>query len=188
MEKRRRRMKTDTCRPCCLCVGDRYVAVANGSADHTGRHVDRRHITDWPRWGSLQNRWTERRLSWCAILFVSRSSIHRARSTWADCGPPVNPISCAARRHICAIENCVSRLQPPLAYCVTEFGRLFVRRLTYAHDMKEFPGVGGCGVPDDLGNGRAEIAADSIDRAQLHRSAVPCRNQVGKTCNRIRLK
>ena len=28
----------------------------------------------------------------------------------ADCGPPVNPISCAARRHIRAIENCVSRL------------------------------------------------------------------------------
>jgi hypothetical protein len=125
------------------------------AADHTGRHVDRRHITDWPRWGSLRHRWTERRLSWCAILFVSRPSIHRARSAWADCGPPVNPISCAARRRIRAIENCVSRLlpslgqrqvtmlvalaerlnptsrratlQPPLAYCVTEFGRLFVR-------------------------------------------------------------
>ncbi len=68
------------------------------AADHTGRHVDRRHITDWPRWGSLRHRWTERRLSWCAILFVSRPSIHRARSAWADCGPPVNPISCAAHR------------------------------------------------------------------------------------------
>ena len=79
-----------------------------------------------------------------------------AREPEADCGPPVNPISCAARRRIRAIENCVSRLlpslvqrqvtmlvaladrlnptsrhatlQPPLAYCVTEFGRLFVRR------------------------------------------------------------
>jgi hypothetical protein len=49
-----------------------------------------RHITDWPRWGSLRHRRTERRLFWCAILFVSRSSIHRARSAWADCGPPVN--------------------------------------------------------------------------------------------------
>jgi hypothetical protein len=89
------------------------------------------------------------------FVLVSRSSIHRARSAWADCGPPVNPISCAARRRIRAIENCVSRLlpslvqrqvtmlvalaerlnptsrratlQPPLAYCVTEFGRLSVR-------------------------------------------------------------
>jgi hypothetical protein len=128
-----------------------------GAADHTGRHVDRRHITDWPRWSPLRQRWTERRLSWCAILFVSRPSIHRARSARADCGPPVNPISCAACRRIRAIENCVSRLlpsvvqrqvtmlvalddrlnptsrratlQPSLAYCATEFGRLFVRRL-----------------------------------------------------------
>jgi hypothetical protein len=81
-----------------------------GAADHTGRHVDRRHITDWPRWGCLHHRWTERRLSWCAIVFVSRPSIHRALSARADRGPPVNPISCAAHRRIPAIENCVSRL------------------------------------------------------------------------------
>jgi hypothetical protein len=86
------------------------------AAEHTGRHVDRRHITDWPRWGSLRHGWTERRLSWCAIVFVSRSSIHRARSAWADCGPPVNPISCAARRRIRAIENCISRLFPSLIH------------------------------------------------------------------------
>src|SRR6202049_1376246 len=84
------------------------------AAEHTRRHVDRRHITDWPRWGSLRHGWTERRRSWCAILFVSRSSIHLARSAWADCGPPVNRISCAARRRIRAIENCVSRLLPSL--------------------------------------------------------------------------
>ena len=81
-----------------------------GAADHTGRHFDLRHITDWPRWGCLRHRWTERRLSWCAILFVSRSSLHRARSARADCRPPVNPIYCAACRRIRAIENCVSRL------------------------------------------------------------------------------
>jgi hypothetical protein len=67
-----------------------------------------------------------------------------------------NPISCVARKRIRAIENFMSRLlrpliqrqvmmliaradklnptsrratlQPPLPYCVTEFGRLFVRR------------------------------------------------------------
>jgi hypothetical protein len=89
---------------------NRYVAVANGSRRSPGRHVDRSHITDWLRWGCLRLRWTERRLSWWAILFVPRSSIHQARSARADCGPPVNPISCAARRRIRAIENCVSRL------------------------------------------------------------------------------
>ena len=35
-----------------------------GAADHTGRHVDRSHITDWLRWGCLRLCWTERRLSW----------------------------------------------------------------------------------------------------------------------------
>lgn len=74
-----------------------------GAADHTGRQVDRRHITDWTRWGCLRHRWTERRSSWCAILFVS---------TLAD---RLNPTSPRAT------------LRPPLAYCVTEFGRQFVR-------------------------------------------------------------
>jgi hypothetical protein len=94
---------------CVLCARNRY-AWPMGAADHTGRHVDRSHITDWLRWGCLRLCWTERRLSWWAISFVPRSSIHQARSARADCGPPVNPISCAARRRIRAIENCVSRL------------------------------------------------------------------------------
>ena len=80
-----------------------------------------------------------------------------ARSARAECEPPVNSIPCTACRRIRAIENCVSRLisaarsttsddvgstwrqiespqspalhcSAPLAYCVTEFGRLFVAR------------------------------------------------------------
>ena len=48
-----------------------------GAAAHSGRRVDRSHITDWPRWGCLRLYWTERRLSWCAIVFVPRSSFGR---------------------------------------------------------------------------------------------------------------
>ena len=126
-----------------------------GAADHTGRHVDRSHITDWARWGCLRHRWTERRLSWCAILFVSRSLIHRGSISRADCGPPVNrylapPAGIFAlsstvypacfpspvQRSVTILVALADRLnptsrratmQPPLAYCVTEFGRPFVR-------------------------------------------------------------
>src|SRR4029453_18203593 len=71
------------------------------------------------------------------LKIVDPSGSIRLDRSWA----PANPTSCAARRRIRAIENLgnpllpslVQRqatilvaLQPPLAYCVTEFGRLFV--------------------------------------------------------------
>jgi hypothetical protein len=58
-----------------------------GAADHTGRHADRSHITDWLRQGCLRRCRPEGRLSWWAILFVLRSSIHRVRSARTECQP-----------------------------------------------------------------------------------------------------
>ena len=133
-----------------------------GAADHTSRHVDRRHITDRPRWGCLRHRWTERRLSWCAILFVSRPLTHRARSAWTGCGPPMNPISCDARRRIRAIENCVSCL-------------CFVARST---------------TSDDVGSTRRQIESDQSPRfyeaavVKLHEFVHVCGTRVFKAASR----
>jgi hypothetical protein len=124
------------------------------AADHTGRHVDRRHITDWPRWGSLRHRWTERRLSWCAMFvrlkIVDPSGSITLGRLWAASEPDI--------------------LRRPQAY--SRYRELCIPPASVAHST----------TSDDVGNTCRQIESNQSSRYTAAAARVLCYRVRETTC------